>query len=165
MMKKIVWLVIVLLVASCMLMACKPDTDAQTDAPKSVTLYVVRGEEELAKYQRTTEAATVADLFYLLANEEDSQFGYGSTTSIYGQFLDSVTISTDAQTLVSEGLFPDATKGEYCAFYHTIDNIDYRDYLIEAKTYNGIEFYFSAVGINGAPLIDGASYLVTVNKY
>lgn len=161
--KTIIFVILLLAVCSFCLMACQEPIVGSGE--KSVTLYVVLGEDELAKYERTTEAATVADLFNLLANEENSQFAFSSNTSIFGQFVNSVTVSTDTGTWVSVGLFPDSSKSEFCAFYHTIDDIKYRDYAIEMKTYNEKQLYFSAVGINDAPLIDGASYLVTIDTY
>lgn len=161
--KTALFVILLVMVSSFCLMACQEPIISSGE--KNVTLYVALDGEELAKYERTTELSTVADLFYLLANEEGSQFAYSSSTSLFGQFLNSVTVSTDSQTWVSVGLFPDASKSEFCAFYHTLDDIKYRDYTITAKTYNEKQFYFSAVGINGAPLIDGASYLVTIDTY
>ncbi|MDD4315973.1 MAG: hypothetical protein PHC84_02305 [Clostridia bacterium] len=132
---------------------------------KSVTLLVVLDGEELGSYERKCALATVADLFNLLANEENSQFAYSSSTSFFGQFVNSVTVSTDSQTWVSVGLFPDASKSQFCAFYHTIDDVNYRDYTVDARTYGEKQYFFSSKGINAVPLIDGASYLVTIDEY
>ncbi len=163
-MKKTAFFVLLLVAVSCFcLMACQePITDS---GEKSVTVLVVLDGEELAKYERTTTLSTVADVFYLLANEEGSQFAYNSHTSLYGQFVNTMTVSTNPDTRVSVGLFPDSSKGEFCAFYHTLDDINYRDYTVTTKTYNEKQFYFSAVGINATPLVDGASYLVTIDSY
>lgn len=162
--KTIIFVILLLAVCSFCLMACQEEPIVDS-VEKSVTLYIVLDGEELAKYERTTEAATVADLFNSLANEENSQFAFSSSTSIYGQFLNSVTVSTDTGTWVSVGLFPESSKSEFCAFYHTLNDIKYRDYTVDSRTYTEKQFYFSAVGINGAPLIDGASYLITIDTY
>ncbi|HHT82881.1 MAG: hypothetical protein ACOYEC_03960 [Christensenellales bacterium] len=161
---KIIFALLLLCVVSLCFCACR-QPDGQPSA-KSVTLIIVGKEEQtLAVYERELELNFVSDLFAALVKEQGSSFAYTSTTSAFGQFVNDITISIHPETYQKIGLFPDPAQNEFCAFYHTVDDIKYRDYHVETKIYDNKEFYASAVGINDMPLIDGASYLFALETY
>lgn len=164
-MKKISKLLVLLLiiVAVFSFTACKNEAENTTPELKSVTLFIVDLEgTELAKYERETEASFVSDLFVMIASEPDSTFAFSSDVSFYGQFVKTVTVSTDANW-VSVGLFP--VGNQFCAFYHTLDDAKYRDYTIANKTHSDKTFFFAGTGISTTPLVDGASYMCTIDTY
>ncbi len=154
-------LVIVVALSLCLCACTKQDSQ-----PKEVTVYIVNSDNtQLAVYQKTVTLSTVAELLDFLAEEEDSTFGYSASKSAYGLFINSITVSTDTQTWQSVGLFPDTNNAEYCAFYHTLDDVKYADYTVSTFTYKDTEFYSSGTGASQTPLVDGGCYLYTIRTY
>lgn len=148
---KILTLILILLLLFS-ITACKEEQ--ANDELKSVTLYIVSQDNtRLAEYQKTVSFNSLADLLTHLKTEEEA-FDY---TVVFVQYLSSITVSAD------KGLFP--KDNEFIALYHTINDMNYRDYTVANKMYNNIEFYFSAYGIDDTPLIDKAVYLITINSF
>lgn len=142
------------------LFACKDKANNNDDVVKSVTLLVVDiNNNELAKYEREVTLQHLSDLFYTLANEENSTFAYDASTSAFGQFVNNITVSQ------SVGLFPNAGNNEFCAFYHSIEDAKYIDHSINSITYDNKEYHASGYGINGIPLVDNAYYLFTIKTW
>lgn len=160
---KLYVIILILILSICLVSCVEQDT-----SPKTVTLYIIDSDNnELAKYERTVSLATVAELLTFLVEEENSSFGYSASNSPAGIFINDITVSVDEQTWQATGLFPDASKNEFCAFYHTLDDIKYI-FISDGVTpllYNNIEFNSSGTGASSTPLVDGESYLYTIKTY
>lgn len=164
-MKKLTKVLVLLLivVAVFSLTACNKEVD---DSLKSVTLLIVDLEGvELANYERETNKAFVVEFFLELQKEENSTFAFTSTSSTFGAFINTITVSVNEENWGSVGLFPLAANNEFCAFYHNIDDAKYIYYDMGTKKHNDIDFFSSGTGISDTPLIDGATYMFAMDSY
>lgn len=168
--KKILVFMLILATIFCFVACNKDNENEQTTiseiAENHVTLLIVSADNtELARYEKTLGEGYVSDFLVAIADEEGSTFAYDSSTSGYGQFVNTVTVSTDPDTYARIGLFPDATKNEFCAFFHTLSDVKYADFTVDTKIYSEKPFYSSASGVSTTPLIDNAVYMLTITTW
>lgn len=133
--------------------------DNEDDSVKTVEIIIGEGESA----QRHLYVTNRANLFDVLSDMSlqgiISGFNYtGSVTSV----------AKDAFVTSIGALSPAYGTTEYIAFFHTLDDITLRDmgeWALPDIQSDGKTFYYSGVGIQLLPAIDGESYLFVIRAY
>lgn len=172
-MKKLLSMILIVLLVTAMavsLAACKEELPDNSQQGVNVTFIVIDTDgTELYNKKLETKRAALADSFV-----EFEGLNVKGSNSYLGLFITSVEIGEiklikDDVWGDYEGFVADITLSpEYpvvFALYHDIDDIKYKDIPEKTREFDGKTYYYSGVGVSLLPLLDGATYILTLETY